>query len=87
MKTVAASWAGMSVHMERTTARSSAWAAVRAKRSLTSRPLRPRRAKLNGEPIATPTLYILAESSAEGTAGEVLLDPSRCCVWPAADCD
>jgi hypothetical protein len=44
-------------------------------------------AEVDGEPIATPTLYILAEASAEGTAGEVLLDPSRCCVWPATDCE
>lgn len=44
-------------------------------------------AEVDGEPVATPTLYILAEASAEGTAGEVLLDPSRCCVWPATDCE
>jgi hypothetical protein len=44
-------------------------------------------AEVDGEPIATPTLYVLAEASAEGTAGEVLLDPSRCCVWPATDCE
>lgn len=45
------------------------------------------RAEVDGEPVATPTLYILAESSAEGTAGAVLLDPSLCAVWPAVDCE
>ena len=45
------------------------------------------KAKVDDECIATPTLYILAEDSAWGTAGEVLLDPSRSVVWPAADCE
>jgi len=44
-------------------------------------------AEVDGERIATPCLYVMAESSAEGTAGEVLNDPSRCVVWPAGDCD
>src|SRR6185503_3960678 len=44
-------------------------------------------AEVDGQPIATPTLYLLAESSGEGTAGKVLLDPDRCCVWPVATCE
>ncbi len=44
-------------------------------------------AKVDGEPLATPALYLMAEASAEGTAGEVLLDPSACCVWPVTDCE
>lgn len=45
------------------------------------------RAEVDGQPVATPTLYLIAEASGEGTAGEVLLDPSRCCVWPVACCE
>lgn len=45
------------------------------------------KASVDGEPVATPCIYVMAEASAEGTAGEVLNDPSRCVVWPAADCD
>lgn len=41
----------------------------------------------DGEPVAAPGLYVLAEASAEGTAGETLLDESRALVWPAADCE
>src|SRR5688500_12653111 len=52
MNTVATSCAGMSVYIERMTARSSAWAAVLAKTSLTSKPLWPYFEKLNGEPSA-----------------------------------
>lgn len=44
-------------------------------------------AMVENEPLALPCLYVMAEASAEGTAGEVLNDPSRCVVWPAADCD
>src|SRR5471032_756405 len=54
MNTVATSCAGMSVHIERTIARSSACAAVFAKRSLISRPDWPYFWNLNGEPIAVP---------------------------------
>ena len=45
------------------------------------------KAEVDGQPVATPTLYLMAEASAEGTAGEVLLDPSRCCVWPVSCCE
>ena len=44
-------------------------------------------AHVDGEPVATPTLFLLAEASGEGTAAEVLNDPGLCCVWPVADCD
>lgn len=44
-------------------------------------------AQVDGEPLGTPALYLMAEPSAEGTAGEVLLDPSACCVWPVTDCE
>lgn len=44
-------------------------------------------ADVDGEPVAAPGLYVLAEASAEGTAGETLLDESRALVWPAADCE
>lgn len=39
------------------------------------------------EAFAQPALYLLAEPSGEGTAGEVLLDPGACVVWPCADCE
>lgn len=45
------------------------------------------RAEVAGEPVAAPALYVLAEASAEGTAGETLLDDARALVWPAADCE
>jgi len=44
-------------------------------------------AMVDGEALALPCLYVLAEPSAWGTAGEVMNDPSKCVVWPAADCD
>lgn len=44
-------------------------------------------AKVDDEPVACPSLFLLAEASAEGTAAEVLRDPGACCVWPVADCD
>ncbi len=44
-------------------------------------------AKVDGEPIATPTLFLTAESSAEGTAAVTLNDPSAACVWPVAHCE
>lgn len=44
-------------------------------------------AEVDGERIACPVLYILAEASGEGTAGQVLLDPGACVVWPCADCE
>ena len=43
-------------------------------------------AQHDDEDLATPTLVIVAEASSYGTLGEVLLDPSRACVWPASDC-
>lgn len=45
------------------------------------------RAEVAGEPVAAPALYVLAEASAEGTAGETLLDDARSLRWPAADCE
>lgn len=43
------------------------------------------KAEYRGQPVAAPGLYLLAEASAEGSAGEVLLDPSKCVVWPVSD--
>lgn len=44
-------------------------------------------AEVGGERVCAPAVYGLAEASAEGTAGEVLLDPAACLVWPVADCE
>lgn len=44
-------------------------------------------AEVDGDRFALPCLYIMAEASAEGTVGEVLLDPGACCVWPCASFD
>jgi len=44
-------------------------------------------AEVGGQRVCAPAVYGLAEASAEGTAGEVLLDPAACLVWPVADCD
>ena len=54
MNTVATSWAGMSVYIERTTAMSSTCCPMPGKSSLTSVPERPILVNLNGEPMATP---------------------------------
>lgn len=43
-------------------------------------------AEVEGRPVATPTLFLVAESSSEGTIGAILNDPSRACVWPVKDC-
>ena len=47
--------------------------------------------KLSGEALAgedrAPTLFLVAESSSEGTIGAILNDPSRACVWPVKDCE
>src|SRR5713101_4050717 len=56
MKTVATSCAGMSVYIERMTARSSTSSPNFGKTSLTSIPDLPLRANLNGEAIATPPM-------------------------------
>ncbi len=55
MKTVATSWAGMSVYIERITARSSTNSPNFGNTSLTSMPERPFFSNLNGEAIATPS--------------------------------
>lgn len=44
-------------------------------------------AKVDGERFALPCAVILAESSGEGTLGEILLDPGACVVWPCSTCD
>lgn len=44
-------------------------------------------AEVDARRICAPAVYGLAEASAEGTAGEVLLDPAACLVWPVADCE
>lgn len=44
-------------------------------------------AEVGGQRICAPAVYGLAEASAEGTAGEVLLDPAACLVWPVVDCE
>src|SRR5258708_37816115 len=62
MKAVATSCAGISVHIERMTARSSACAPVLAKSSLISSPLWPYLENLNGDPIATPSPPIVLPS-------------------------
>src|ERR1035438_4204762 len=62
MNTVATSWAGMSVYMERTTAMSSTCWPIPGKSSLTSIPDRPMGVNLNGEPMATPLSPIVLPS-------------------------
>ena len=54
MKIVATSWAGMSVYIERRTARSSTCLAISENTSLTSMPDLPCWLNLKLEPIATP---------------------------------
>ena len=44
-------------------------------------------AEVDGHSVATPTLFLVAESSSEGTIGAILNDPSRACVWPVKDCE
>lgn len=44
-------------------------------------------AEVDGQSVATPTLFLVAESSSEGTIGAILNDPSRACVWPVKDCE
>ena len=44
-------------------------------------------AKVDGERFALPCAVILAESSGEGTLGEILLNPGACVVWPCSTCD
>lgn len=44
-------------------------------------------AEVDGQPVATPTLFLVCESSSEGTIGAILNDPSRACVWPVKDCE
>ena len=62
MNTVATSWAGMSVYIERTTAMSSTCWPIPGKSSLTSVPDRPMGVNLNGEPMATPLSPIVLPS-------------------------
>lgn len=45
------------------------------------------KADVDGERVCAPMVWGLAEASAEGTAGEVLLDESACLVWPVVDCE
>lgn len=40
-----------------------------------------------GDPIVAPVLFIAAEASGEGTAGDFYADPSLCLVWGAQTCD
>jgi hypothetical protein len=44
-------------------------------------------AEVDGERFALPCAVLLAESSGEGTLGEVLLDPGACVVWPCSNCE
>jgi len=44
-------------------------------------------AEVDGHSVATPTLFLVAEASSEGTIGAILNDPARACVWPVKDCE
>lgn len=44
-------------------------------------------AEVDGERFALPCAVLLAESSGEGTLGEVLLDHGACVVWPCSSCE
>lgn len=43
-------------------------------------------ADVDGQAVATPTLFLLCESSSEGTIGKIINDPALACVWPVKDC-
>src|SRR6478609_4537666 len=79
---VATSCAGMSVYIERMTARSSACAAVLAKRSLTSKPDLPYRWNLKGEAMATPPSLPIERLSMRVRAGL----GSHVSMWEGAPC-
>ena len=73
MNTVATSCAGMSVHIERMTARSSAYSAVFAKALLTSSPLFPYFWKVKGEPraISLPRIVLPSIRESVGFGSQV----------------